>query len=149
MWIIPSQHINFALEVFYIAVNLKNLYGKVQTIRNLQAAFAAPSGTAAIAMGVSTFPILLITAFEVILIRARKTVVGVEQPSDQSLPLFRGCRADLTTILQTAALATRLLAMFDELVGSSRKKIKSQSRLSGEESDIATQSGGVQLEKSP
>ncbi len=77
-----------------------------------------------IAMGCAISPVLLVAAFEIILIGARQMVGGIKLPSGQRLPPLRSYMDDFTSLLQTAACTSRLLRRLDELMSWARMKIK-------------------------
>ena len=75
-------------------------------------------------MGCTISPIVFVAAFEIILIGARQTVGGIKLPSGKKLTPLRSYMDDVTSLLQTAPCASRLLKRMDELMSWARMKIK-------------------------
>lgn len=126
---VPHQMINYAMEFFHMPSCIKNMVASY--FNDLQMCFALQDFTTGwqqlevgIAMGCAISPILFVSAFEVILVRARQMVGGIKLPSGQRLPPLRTYMDDVTSLLQTAACTSRLLERMDKLMSWARMKIK-------------------------
>lgn len=78
---VPQHLIAFTLDFFYIPQNIRAML--MSYFQDLHMRFMLPNSTniwqqleVEIAMGCSIYPILFVTAFEVILIGARQVLVG-------------------------------------------------------------------------
>lgn len=117
---VPHQLTEFVLEFFHIPVCIRALVDKyfedLQMCSTLRDTRGWKQLEVGIGMGCSISPILLVAAFEIILIGSRMVVGRVKLPSGKLLPVVRRFMDDITAILQTAACTTRLLDRIDKLV---------------------------------
>lgn len=121
--------IDFVIEFFHVPECVRTIITKY--FSNLHMCFALDNYTLGwqqleygIAMGCAIFPILFVTAFEIILRGARQVVGGIKLPSGERLPPLRSHMDNVTSILRTSPCMARLLNCLDELITWARMKIK-------------------------